>query len=98
MKKIIALIALMAATPAAAGCIGPTIMGECKGTVTPFQDRNSNDDGYSRISPTVKVKPNAYGMGVGSDQYGRAVEHNPLWNGEDPSIFHPNGLANPYSN
>lgn len=41
----------------------------------------------------LSVQPNAYGMGVGMDQYGRAIKHHPLWQGERTGIFSPCGVT-----
>ena len=68
MKKIIASLILLGASQLAfAGCIGPVIMGECKGTVTPFSTLSS---GAAR---TGQLVPDAYGPGVHQNQYGQAV-------------------------
>ena len=68
MKKIIASLILLGASQLAfAGCIGPVIMGECKGTVTPFDTRITSGSGNSGFVP------NAYGPGVHQNQYGQAV-------------------------
>lgn len=95
MKKLAIVLCLIGAE-ASAGCIGATVMGRCRGTVTDSYGAAQPSYGTSRptrVSPNTIITPNAYGMGVGSDQYGRPVEHEPLWRG-GKSIFAPSGLGN----
>ena len=76
MKKALATLALLGASQiASAGCIGPVIMGECKGVVTPFPTQNS---GRSSNGGFV---PNAYGQDVHQNQYGQAVALQPQGGG-----------------
>jgi hypothetical protein len=35
------------------------------------------DSGWVNIGPTQQVKPNAYGLGVGMDRFGRPVRMTP---------------------
>ena len=93
---IAATLALTSST-AYAGCIGPVIMGKCQGAMTDNYG-NATRSNRARVGANTYVNPNAYGMGTGSDHYGRPVRHNPLWNGSSRSIFHPNGLANIWGN
>jgi len=64
-RTTLIFIALVAPTAASAGCIGPVIMGECKGTVTPFET----------------LQPNAYGQGVHQNRYGQPVTLEPKGGG-----------------
>jgi hypothetical protein len=76
MKKALATLFLLGASQvAAAGCIGPVIMGECQGTVTPFPTQNSPGSGNS--GPV----PNVYGPGVHQNQYGQPVVLQPQGGG-----------------
>ena len=93
MKRVIAIAAIAISTASAStACTGPVIMGVCHGSTIGQQPINTG--GYVRVAPNDYVKPNAYGMGTGMDQYGRPRSHNPLWNGQTPSIFQPGGLGN----
>jgi len=67
---------VLAAIPyaATAGCIGPVIMGECKGTVTPF-DTNAGVQQPSGQSESLR--PNVYGPGVHQNRYGEPVTLEP---------------------
>lgn len=76
MKKVIASLVLFGASKLAfAGCIGPVIMGECQGTITPFNTGNTRSAGGNGFVPNV------FGPGVHQNQYGQAVTLHPQGGG-----------------
>lgn len=103
MKRLMLLIiGLGMSSQVSAGCIGPVIMGECKGSVTPFDDPDQDGDrtrAYIQGTPytnqfgqtvtlvpdgggvdgqRLEITPNAYGMGIHKDQFGRPMREQPL--------------------
>jgi hypothetical protein len=70
--KHLALLFIAAGLPyaASAGCIGPVIMGECQGTVTPFE---TNAGVQQPPSQPESLRPNVYGPGVHENRYGQPV-------------------------
>lgn len=84
MIRLIAVViaAALAASPASAGCIGPVIMGECKGSEVPW---DTHPPGYEedRAAPP----------GFHWDKRGtRTQERHPEWvdpfTGQDPHDSH----------
>ena len=61
-----------------AGCIGPVIMGECKGTVTPF---DTNGGMQQQSGQAESLRPNVYGRGVYENRYGQSVTLEPQGGG-----------------
>ena len=83
MKKTASFAAaafVLAAVPyaAMAGCIGPVIMGECQGTVTPFE---TNAGVQQPPSQPESLRPNVYGPGVHQNRYGQPVTLDPQGGG-----------------
>lgn len=79
MRRTAIFVAILAMPFAAtAGCIGPSIMGECKGTVTPF---NTNDSMQQPSRQADSLRPNAYGPDIHSNRYGQAVTLEPQGGG-----------------
>lgn len=76
MKKVITLAVLFGASQLAfAGCIGPVIMGECKGIEVSLPT-------WTNPAPTSNtLVPDAYGPGVHMNQYGQAVVLQPQGGG-----------------
>lgn len=69
MKNLVLLlIVTILPNIAYSGCIGPVIMGECKGTVTPYE---TNGGAKSNL------RPNVYGPGIHQNQYGQPVTVEP---------------------
>ena len=49
--------------------------------VSQYQGQQQNQDGYTlqdrETGEILNIRPNAYGLGVSSDQYGRAIKTDP---------------------
>lgn len=72
MKRFaMSIVVITFLQPAFAGCIGPVIMGECKGTVTPFGANGTQQQ------PSQPLRPNAYRPGIHQNQYGQPVTLEP---------------------
>lgn len=74
----ILLFAVILPHSAFAGCIGPMIMGECKGSVTPF-DTNGGMQRPSRQAESLRT--NVYGPGVHENRYGQPATLEPQGGG-----------------
>lgn len=60
--------------PARRGAYGPGIDADATGRPFYWAPRDQPKVAPSMPDPTLNVAPDAYGLGVGSDQYGRPVE------------------------
>ena len=72
------LFAVILPHSAFAGCIGPVIMGECKGTVTPFDASGGMQQPSGQAE---SLRPNVYGPNVHENRYGQPVTLEPQGGG-----------------
>ena len=80
MKHIVlALVILAMPLTASAGCIGPVVMGKCKGTVTPYETDGGGVQQPLRRSKSLRL--NVYGPGIHKNRYGQPVTLEPQGGG-----------------